>query len=125
VSLNTLLSLIFATFVYAISPGPGLFAVLATSTRYNTLSAFWFSFLILSIGATTFATTIYFIAIKKIVANSASVFVFLVPFFALIFGVILLQEPLPWYGVFGASISIGVLMFLNNVKLNFNFLKEK
>ncbi|RUM80432.1 MAG: LysE family translocator [Candidatus Thioglobus sp.] len=41
--LLTLLSLAFATFVYAISPGPGLFAVLATSTRYGTVSAFWLS----------------------------------------------------------------------------------
>ncbi|HIM54502.1 MAG TPA: LysE family translocator [Gammaproteobacteria bacterium] len=41
--LLTLLSLAFATFVYAISPGPGLFAVLATSTRYGAVSAFWLS----------------------------------------------------------------------------------
>jgi threonine/homoserine/homoserine lactone efflux protein len=41
--LLTLLSLTFATFVYAISPGPGLFAVLATSTRYGTVSALWLS----------------------------------------------------------------------------------
>ena len=39
----TLLSLAFATFVYAISPGPGLFAVLATSTRYGAVSALWLS----------------------------------------------------------------------------------
>lgn len=41
--LLTLLSLAFATFVYAISPGPGLFAVLATSTRYGTVPALWLS----------------------------------------------------------------------------------
>jgi len=40
----TLLSLTFATFVYAISPGPGLFAVLAISTRYGAMSAMWLSF---------------------------------------------------------------------------------
>tara|TARA_B100001079_G_C16354565_1_gene489910 strand:- start:67 stop:675 length:609 start_codon:yes stop_codon:yes gene_type:complete len=39
----TLLSLAFATFVYAISPGPGLFAVLATSTRYGAIPALWLS----------------------------------------------------------------------------------
>ena len=39
--LLTLLSLTFATFVYAISPGPGLFAVLATSTRYGAIPALW------------------------------------------------------------------------------------
>jgi threonine/homoserine/homoserine lactone efflux protein len=41
--LLTLLSLTFATFIYAISPGPGLFAVLATSTRYGAIPALWLS----------------------------------------------------------------------------------
>jgi len=41
--LFTLLSLTFATFVYAISPGPGLFAVLAISTRYGPIPAVWLS----------------------------------------------------------------------------------
>ena len=41
--LLTLLSLMFATFVYAISPGPGLFAVLAISTRYGPIPAMWVS----------------------------------------------------------------------------------
>ena len=39
----TLLSLIIATFVYAISPGPGLFAVLAISTRFGPIPAIWVS----------------------------------------------------------------------------------
>jgi len=39
----TLLSLTIATFVYAISPGPGLFAVLAISTRYGAMPAMWLS----------------------------------------------------------------------------------
>ncbi|MDA7440446.1 LysE family translocator [Candidatus Pseudothioglobus singularis] len=39
----TLLSLMFATFVYAISPGPGLFAVLAISTRFGPIPAIWVS----------------------------------------------------------------------------------
>ena len=39
----TLLSLMIATFVYAISPGPGLFAVLAISTRFVPIPAIWVS----------------------------------------------------------------------------------
>ena len=39
----TLLSLMIATFVYAISPGPGLFAVLAISTRFGSIPAIWVS----------------------------------------------------------------------------------
>jgi len=41
--LLTLVSLTFATFIYAISPGPGLFAVLATSTRFGAVPALWLS----------------------------------------------------------------------------------
>ena len=41
--LLTLLSLMIATFVYAISPGPGLFAVLAISTRFGPFPAIWVS----------------------------------------------------------------------------------
>jgi len=41
--LLTLLSLAFATFIYAISPGPGIFAVLATATRYGATPALWLS----------------------------------------------------------------------------------
>ncbi len=41
--LLTVLSLMFATFVYAVSPGPGLFAVLAISTRYGPIPAIWVS----------------------------------------------------------------------------------
>ena len=40
----TLLSLTIATFVYAISPGPGLFAVLAILTIYGAMPAMWLSF---------------------------------------------------------------------------------
>ena len=41
--LLTLLSLMIATFVYAISPGPGLFTVLAISTRFGPIPAIWVS----------------------------------------------------------------------------------
>ena len=41
--LLTLLSLMIATFVYAISPGTGLFAVLAISTRFGPIPAIWVS----------------------------------------------------------------------------------
>ena len=41
--LLTLISLIVATFIYAISPGPGLFAVLAIATRFGPVPAIWLS----------------------------------------------------------------------------------
>ena len=41
--LLTLISLIVATFIYAISPGPGLFAVLGIATRFGPVPAIWLS----------------------------------------------------------------------------------
>ena len=55
--------LTFATFVYAISPGPGLFAVLAISTRYGPIPAMW-----LSIGHTV--GDIIYVALAMLALNA-------------------------------------------------------
>lgn len=60
-----MLSLTFATFVYAISPGPGLFAVLAISTRYGPIPAIW-----LSIGHTI--GDIIYVALAMLTLNVLS-----------------------------------------------------
>ncbi len=59
----TLLSLTIATFVYAISPGPGLFAVLSISTRYGAIPAVW-----LSIGHTV--GDIIYVAVAMLALNA-------------------------------------------------------
>jgi len=61
--LLTLISLIVATFVYAISPGPGLFAVLAISTRFGPVPAIW-----LSIGHTI--GDIIYVALAMLALNA-------------------------------------------------------
>ena len=61
--LLTLLSLMIATFVYAISPGPGLFAVLAIYTRFGPIPAIW-----VSIGH-TFGDIIY-VALAMLALNA-------------------------------------------------------
>jgi len=61
--LLTLLSLIIATFVYAVSPGPGLFAVLAISTRFGSIPAIW-----LSIGHTI--GDIIYVALAMLALNA-------------------------------------------------------
>ena len=67
----TLLSLTIATFVYAISPGPGLFAVLAISTRYGAMPAMWRSFGH-SIGDIIYVTVamLALSALAEIISNS-------------------------------------------------------
>ena len=61
--LLTFLSLVIATFVYAISPGPGLFAVLAISTRFGPFPAIW-----LSIGHTI--GDIIYVALAMLALNA-------------------------------------------------------
>jgi len=61
--LLTLLSLVIATFVYAVSPGPGLFAVLAISTRFGPIPAIW-----LSIGHTI--GDIVYVALAMLALNA-------------------------------------------------------
>ena len=79
---------------------------------------FWSNFLILTLGATTFATTVYFLAVQSLGSKQASVFTFLVPFFAIGLSVVFLNEALQWRTIFGATITIVALMMLNNIKLN-------
>ena len=66
--LLTLLSLVIATFVYAISPGPGLFAVLAISTRFGSIPAIW-----LSIGHTI--GDIMYVALAMFALNALAVLI--------------------------------------------------
>ncbi len=79
---------------------------------------FWSNFLILAIGSTTFATTVYFLGIRALGSKQASVFTFLVPFFAIGLSVAFLNEALQWGTIIGAIMTIIALMVLNNIKLS-------
>lgn len=80
---------------------------------------FWISILIVTIGSTTFATTVYFIGIQRLGSKQASVFTFLVPFIAIGLSVIFLSETLQWTTILGAMMTIVALMILNNIEFKF------
>jgi drug/metabolite transporter (DMT)-like permease len=79
-------------------------------------SVFWLNFLIVTIGSTTFATTVYFLGIAQLGSKQASVFTFLVPFFAVGLSVLFLNEDWYWTTILGALITIIALIILNNIK---------
>ena len=79
---------------------------------------FWSNFIIVSIGSTTFATTMYFVGLQRLGSRQASVFTFLVPFFAIGLSVIFLQEVWQWISIFGALMTIVALMILNQVNFS-------
>ena len=94
----TLLSLMIATFVYAISPGPGLFAVLAISTRFGPIPAIW-----VSIGHTV--GDIIYVALAMLALNALAD---------------LINESMLYVKILGASylIFIGYQQFLSLIHIS-------
>ena len=85
---------------------------------------FWLNFLVITIIGTTFATSIYFVAITKIGANEASSFIFLVPFNAIFLSWFFLDEPIYFTTIAGTILTITAVSMLNNVQLP-KFLRRK
>lgn len=67
---------------------------------------FWGNLLYLSLIATTFATTAYFLSTKKLGASKGSTFIFLVPVFAMLFSWLILGEQPQWNTVVGGAMTI-------------------
>ncbi|MBT3229869.1 MAG: DMT family transporter [Candidatus Marinimicrobia bacterium] len=77
---------------------------------------FWLNLLSVSVGAMAFATTAFFIAASRLGSEKASAFIFTVPLSALIFSMLILNEPLKWNIVFGGSLSIIAVFLINSAK---------
>ena len=71
----------------------------------------------LGIFASTFANTIYFLGIEKLGANEVSSFIFLVPFAAIFFSAIFLNESITYTTIIGTVMIIIAVKILNNIKL--------
>lgn len=84
-------------------------------------SIFWINILSLAIVSTTFATTVYFMGIEKLGANEVSSFIFLVPFFAIVFSVIFLDESLSYSIIIGTVLTLIAVKILNNI----TFIKKR
>lgn len=74
---------------------------------------FWSNLLILSTGAMSFGTSIYFLASKKIGPKRASSFILMVPFSAMIFATVFLGEPMTASTIIGGLIGITSVYLLN------------
>ncbi len=78
--------------------------------------SFWLNLLSVSVGAMAFATTAYFIAASRLGSEKASAFIFTVPLSAMIFAMLILNEPLKWNIVLGGTISIIAVFLINSAK---------
>jgi drug/metabolite transporter (DMT)-like permease len=83
---------------------------------FNFNSKFWINLLLLSLYGTTFATTVYFIGVKKLGSKIASSFFFLVPVSSIIFAVIFLNEKIQITLILGGILTIFAVYKLNKQK---------
>jgi len=71
---------------------------------------------LLAVGATTFGTTIYFLATAKLGGQKASSFIFLVPLIALVFSFLILDEPITLNTIIGGLSAITAVYIINHRK---------
>ncbi len=74
---------------------------------------FWWNLLYLSIIATTFATSVYFFGSKKLGADRASVFMYLVPIFAVLVSWLLLKEIPKVSTLIGGALAMAAVYLVN------------
>ena len=80
-------------------------------TKLN--SAVYINIFMLAIISTTFATSVYFTGAKKIGANKASSFTFLVPFSAIGLSALFLGEEISFGMIIGTIMALGAVKILN------------
>ncbi len=75
--------------------------------------SFWLNLLSISVGAMAFATTAYFIAASRLGSEKASAFIFTVPVSAMLFSMLILDEPLKLNVMLGGALSIAAVYMIN------------
>jgi drug/metabolite transporter (DMT)-like permease len=78
---------------------------------------FWINMFMITILSTTFATSIYFIAIAKIGTKEATTFIFLVPASAMVSSAIYLGEKISFNTLLGTICTIIAIYILNNLSI--------
>ncbi|MFT5836337.1 MAG: drug/metabolite transporter (DMT)-like permease [Sulfurimonas sp.] len=94
------------------------FFVDLTTIEYEKLDGiFWINMMIISLAASTFANTIYFLGIERLGASAVSSFIFLVPFAAITLSAIFLKETITFSIVIGTILTLTAVKILNNIKI--------
>ena len=118
--LKSIEHLVFTFYVYIFTTVIGYFITPFESGNIFAFDyIFWINFLLISVVSTTFATSIYFVAITKIGTNEASSFIFLVPFNAIFLSWIFLDEPIYINTIVGTILTIIAVSILNNIKIKY------
>ncbi len=96
--------LVFVFYLYVFTTVLGYFSVsFETGNIFEFDFIFWSNLVFVSIVSTTFATSVYLVAIVKLGASEASSFILLVPFSAIVFSWVFLGEPIYWTTIVGTA----------------------
>ncbi|PID48123.1 MAG: EamA family transporter [Proteobacteria bacterium] len=79
-------------------------------------SIFYLNLFTITILASTYANSVYFLGVQKLGADGVSSFIFLVPFFAVLLGVVFLNEKLNLFVIIGAIMTLYAVKILNNIE---------
>ena len=118
--------LVFTFYVYVISTFVVYFFFVDNSVFEKVANfdfKFWINMFMITILSTTFATSIYFIAIAKIGTKEATTFIFLVPASAMVSSAIYLGEKISFNTIIGTICTIIAIYILNNLNLMKSFKK--
>ncbi len=103
-----------------------LFYVDPTKIEYSGFdTTFWINILSISLIATTFSNTIYFLGIERLGAAEVSTFIFIVPFCAIVLSAIFLKEHISFSIIVGTVMTLFAIKILNNIKLPINKIGSK
>ncbi len=112
--------LVFTFYVYVISTFVVYFFFVDNSVFGKVANfdfKFWINMFMITILSTTFATSIYFIAIAKIGTKEATTFIFLVPASPMISSAIYLEERISFNTILGTICTIIAIYILNNLNI--------
>lgn len=114
-SKNYMSPIVFSFYVYGVAAFIDLFFALKFDMMkvFTFGAAFWLSLVYLSLLATTFATTVYFIAAGRLGSRKASAFIFMVPVSAVFLSWLLLSEKPGLYTIIGGLIGITAVYLIN------------
>ena len=108
--------LVFTFYMYVATTVLDLFLIdISAIETSHWDSVFWGNMIFLSLIATTFSTSVYFVGIEKLGSKEVSSFIFLVPFSAIGLSAIFLGETISLWMIVGTVMSIIAVALLNNI----------
>lgn len=110
--------IVFTFYMYIVTSLMSMFFMDFSTIAYEKFDyIFYINLFAITIFASTFANTIFFLGIEKLGAANVSSFIFLVPFAAITLSAIFLKENITISIIIGTIMTIIAVKILNNIKL--------